>query len=112
MRLVSYNGVFDVLYDNVMLLIEEFGEAYAIKAIITEMDSYAYMRPMAQLFECRCGKGRVLFSSMGLQDLRQYPEARALLGSIYRYLASDAFAPEAELTPEELESLAPCRQEV
>lgn len=36
MRLVSYNGVFDVLYDNVILLIEEFGEAYAIKAIITE----------------------------------------------------------------------------
>ena len=26
-----------------------------MKAIITEMDSYAYMRPMIQLMECRCG---------------------------------------------------------
>ena len=25
-----------------------------MKAIITEMDSYAYMRPMIQLMECRC----------------------------------------------------------
>lgn len=25
--------------------------------IITEMDSYAYLRPMAQLFEARCGRG-------------------------------------------------------
>lgn len=36
MRLVSYDGLFDVLYDNVILLVEEFGEAYAIRAIITE----------------------------------------------------------------------------
>ena len=38
-------------------------------AIITELDSYAYMRPMAQLLECRCNGGRLMISSMGLQDL-------------------------------------------
>lgn len=64
-----------------------------IEAIITEMDSYAYLRPMAQLFECRCGNGLLVFSSMGLQDLQQYPEARMLLSAIYQYMASDAFAP-------------------
>lgn len=36
MRLVSYDGLFDVLYDNVMLFVEERGEAYAIRAYITE----------------------------------------------------------------------------
>ena len=77
-----------------------------IQAIITEMDSYAYLRPMAQLFECRCGGGRLLFSSMGLQDLQQYPEARALLSSIYRYLAGGEFAPEQELDVELIASLA------
>lgn len=76
-----------------------------IRAIITEMDSYAYLRPMAQLFECRCGGGRLLFSSMGLQDLQQYPEARALLSSIYRYLAGGEFAPEQELDVETVASL-------
>lgn len=77
-----------------------------IKCIITEMDSYAFLRPMAKLFECRCGGGRVLVSSMALQSLQQYPEARALLHSVYRYLGSAEFAPCDELTIEELRGLA------
>ncbi len=76
-----------------------------MKSIVTEMDSYAYMRPMTQLLECRCGGGRLLLSSMGLQNLLQYPEARALLSSIYRYLASEKFAPEQELAPETVAEL-------
>ncbi|PXX51992.1 hypothetical protein DFR60_10877 [Hungatella effluvii] len=68
-----------------------------VKAMITEMDSYAYMRPMAQLLECRCGNGSLILSSMGLQDLQQYPEARALLGAIYQYMDSELFKPEQEL---------------
>lgn len=78
---------------------------WPVKSIITEMDSYAYMRPMTQLLECRCGNGRLLLSSMGLQDLQKYPEARALLHSIYRYLDSEAFQPEQEVPIEVLEKL-------
>jgi len=74
-------------------------------AIITEMDSYASLRPMAQLLECRCGNGKLLFSAMGLQDLQTYPEARALLSSIYRYLDSEEFRPLQEMEPEVLEAL-------
>lgn len=73
--------------------------------IITEMDSYAFLRPMAKLFECRCGGGRVLVSSMALQDLQQYPEARALLDCVYRYLDSPEFEPAEELSVEELSGL-------
>ena len=73
--------------------------------IVAEMDSYATLRPMAQLFEARCMKGRVLVSSMGLQELQQYPEARALLRSIYRYMASDEFEPASEISPEILSEL-------
>lgn len=75
------------------------------EAIITEMDSYAWLRPMAQLLECRCGKGKLLFSSMGLQNLQQYPEARALLASVYHYLESPDFAPTQEIEPEVFEML-------
>lgn len=64
------------------------------RAIVTEMDSYAFLRPMVQLMECRCGNGKLMFSSMGLQELQQYPEARALLDSIYCYMDSDKFEPE------------------
>lgn len=77
-----------------------------IECIVTEMDSYAFLRPMAKLFECRCGGGKVLVSSMALQDLQQYPEARALLHSIYRYLGSPEFEPSQEMTIEELSGRA------
>ena len=51
------------------------------------------------------GSGRVLVSSMALQDLQQYPEARALLSSIYRYLGSAAFEPAQELSIDDLSGL-------
>ena len=78
---------------------------HPVKAIVTEMDSYAYMRPMAQLAEFRCGGGKLLFSSMGLQNLQQYPEGRALLHAIYQYMDSEAFAPEEEISVEEMSEL-------
>lgn len=71
-----------------------------VKPIVTVMDSYAYLRPMAQLLECRCGGGRLMISTLNLHHLQRYPEARALQSAIYRYLGSDAFAPEQEISPE------------
>ncbi len=70
------------------------------ESIVTVLDSYAYLRPMTQLLECRCGRGRLLFSSMGLQDLQEYPEARALLASVYGCLGSPDFAPVQKIGPE------------
>ena len=61
----------------VMLLLER------IHCIVEEMDSYAFLRPMAKLFVCRCGAGEVLVSPLGLYRLQQYREARALQQAIY-----------------------------
>ena len=69
-----------------------------IDCIIAEMDSYAFLRPMAKLFECRCCNGRLLVSSFGLHDLLQYPEARALQQAIYDYLGSHNFRPMQQLS--------------
>ena len=76
-----------------------------IDAIVTEMDSFAYLRPMSKLFECRCDGGKLMVSSMGLHELGQYPEARALRVAIYDYMASPAFEPKQELAVEFIESL-------
>ncbi len=76
-----------------------------MKCIVTELDSYATMRPMAQLLECQCEGGSLLFSAMGLQEIQQYPEARALLNAIYRYMDSDDFAPAQVLTAEQLNQM-------
>ena len=80
-----------------------------MKAIITEMDSCALLRPMAQLFECRCGGGRLMVSSLGLHQLNQAPNVRALQKAIYDYMASDLFCPEEELSPEAAKAFLPCR---
>ena len=76
-----------------------------IETIITEMDSYAFLRPMAKLFECQCGGGKLMVSSMGLHHLGQYPEANALRQAIYDYMASDEFEPKQELPIDWIEHL-------
>ena len=78
---------------------------HPMKTIITEMDSYAFLRPMAQLIEFRCLKGKVLLSTMDLHKSQQYPEARALQASIYTYLSGENFEPAEEITEEELSTL-------
>ena len=69
-----------------------------IDCIIAEMDSFAFLRPMAKLFECKCGNGRLLVSSFGLHNLQQYPEARALQQAVYDYLGSNNFTPTQQLS--------------
>ena len=73
-----------------------------IECIVTEMDSYAFLRPMAKLFECRCGGGKVLVSSMALQDLQQYPEARALAG----FRRDTVTIPESDLNGKNINEMA------
>ncbi|MCD8022143.1 MAG: hypothetical protein LUF30_03955 [Lachnospiraceae bacterium] len=48
-----------------------------------------------------------MLSSMGLQNLTQYPEARALQRAIYVYLTSDQFRPEQEMDVETVARLVP-----
>ena len=78
---------------------------HPMKTIITEMDSYAFLRPMAQMIEFRCLKGKVLLSTMELHKSQQYPEVRALQAAIYTYLSGENFEPAEEITEEELSML-------
>ena len=76
-----------------------------IKSIVTVMDSYAYLRNMGMILEFNCEKGKVLVSTMGLHKLKKYPECRALLTSIYRYMDSEDFTPDQNISLEELARL-------
>ena len=80
-----------------------------MKAVITEMDSCALLRPMAQLFECKCGGGRLLVSSLGLHQGTQAPNVLAMQKAIYDYMASGLFHPEEELSFEEAKGFLPWR---
>ena len=76
-----------------------------LRPIVAQLDSFTTLRPLAQLFECRVGPGRLLFSSMALRALTDYPEAQALLNAIYRYMESDQFHPDQSLAPADLEQM-------
>ena len=80
-----------------------------MKTIVAEMDSCMLLRPMAQLFECRCGGGRLIVSSLDLHRLEPAPNVRALQKAIYDYMASDDFLPEEELSPDTAAEFLPCR---
>ncbi|MFV0343145.1 MAG: family 43 glycosylhydrolase [Anaerocolumna sp.] len=71
-----------------------------LKSIVTVMDSYARLRNLSILFECRVGSGRLMVSSMGLLEKQEYPEVRALTNSILNYMSSKDFEPTQEITLE------------
>ena len=74
-------------------------------AILAMMDSSARLRPLAQMLECRCLGGRLLISSLALQDLQAYPECLALQRAVFSYMDTPDFKPRQELTPEEVKAL-------
>jgi hypothetical protein len=59
------------------------------------------------LLELRVGDGRILISTMGLPDLPQKPEVRALRRALLTYAKSDEFRPGTAVSAEELRALLP-----
>ncbi len=77
-----------------------------LSPIVQVIDDWFQNRKLGLLFEARLGQGRVLFSSMDLQtQLDQRPVARQMRQSLLNYMASPAFNPNQELTPEHLRIL-------
>ncbi|MBP3195916.1 MAG: hypothetical protein J6N21_02805 [Butyrivibrio sp.] len=77
-----------------------------IKSIVTVMDSYAYLRNMGMMLEFNCLGGKIFISTMNLQNLKDYPECRALLTSVYRYISSEEFVPKQDISYEKLLEIA------
>ena len=82
-------------------------ESLAAGILVRQMDSYSQLRSMAMLMELRVGKGKILISSMGLAQLPQKPEVRALRNALVKYAGSADFNPRVSVTPEALKALLP-----
>jgi hypothetical protein len=66
--------------------------------IVRIIDDWFENRPLGLLFEARVGKGKMLISGIDFwKDMDKRPEARQLLYSIQKYMASDEFNPESEI---------------
>ncbi len=76
-----------------------------VKPVVRVLDSYKFLRPLALLAECRVGQGRLMLSGMGLRLHQDRAEVRALTAALWRYMASEAFAPESVMTEAELQAI-------
>ncbi|TRX54770.1 glycoside hydrolase family 2 [Fulvivirga sp. M361] len=74
-----------------------------VQPIVRVVDNFVTNHQLANVFEARVGKGKLLFSAIDLRsDLDKRPVARQLRHSLLNYMASESFEPEKDLTPDEL----------
>ncbi len=83
---------------------DEAGKAVA--PIVKVLDGFAGLANLGLLFEAAVGEGRLMVSSMGLEQLQYtYPEARALRRAIIGYMQSDAFHPDFRVSISQIREL-------
>ena len=77
-----------------------------LKPIVRVIDDWVTNRPLALIFECKVGKGKILISGIDLTtDLDKRLEAQQLLFSLKKYMVGEKFNPKIELTAELIEKL-------
>lgn len=74
--------------------------------IVRIIDDWFKARPLALLFECRVGKGRLMVSGVDFFDnMDNRPAGRQLLISLLDYMNSKNFRPQSELNDADLQHL-------
>ncbi len=75
--------------------------------IVEMVDNFTTNRPLSLLFETRCSKGKLLFSTMDLlsDDALEDPATGALLHSLINYISSQEFNPSTTLSVSNLRKL-------
>ncbi|MGN1265819.1 MAG: sugar-binding domain-containing protein [Muribaculaceae bacterium] len=69
-----------------------------IQPLVRVIDDWFTNRPLALLFEVKVGKGKLLVSGIDFwQDMDNRPEAKQLLHSLKKYMATAAFNPQVEV---------------
>ena len=77
-----------------------------MKPIVRVIDDWVTARPLTLIFECNVGKGKLLVSGIDLlADKENRLEARQLLYSLKKYMASEKFKPNEEVSILTIKSL-------
>lgn len=77
-----------------------------LRPTVQVIDDWFTNRRLGLVFEARVGKGRLLVTSIDLENgLEENPVARQMRHSLLRYAASDRFAPQVEVTAEAIRAL-------
>lgn len=77
-----------------------------ITPLVRIIDDWFTARPLAMIFECRVGKGKLLVSGADLlSDAGSRPEAVQLLYSLKKYMSGSSFNPVTEVGMDKITSL-------
>ena len=77
-----------------------------VQPLVRVIDDWYNNRPLALLVEAKVGGGKLLISGVDFHTgMSGRPASRQLLKSLLDYMRSDAFAPQAELSPAAVQSL-------
>lgn len=77
-----------------------------LKPIVRIIDDWVTAKPLAMIFECKVGKGKLMMTGVDLiTDNDKRPEARQLLYSLKNYIASKNFNPVVEVSAEKIKNL-------
>lgn len=77
-----------------------------VKPIVRVIDDWFTARPLALLFECKVGNGKLLVSGIDLlSGQEKRPEAKQLLYSLKSYMAGDEYKPAANVSIETIKAL-------
>ncbi|HKJ42296.1 MAG TPA: hypothetical protein VKA27_09375, partial [Sunxiuqinia sp.] len=86
----------DILNDQQIMDIDSFPAGF--KPLVQPIDTWFLNRRLAQLFEARIGKGKIIVSSLNLgNDAANDPASKQLYFSIRKYMNSDQFNPKDKL---------------
>ncbi len=91
------------MHDAASLVLDDLpGE---LEPLVQPIDTWFRSHKLAMLFECRCGGGQLMVSSMNFDNLEGKAVSSQLLASICAYMNSGDFQPAVEIGAGELESL-------
>ena len=77
-----------------------------LQPIVRIIDDWFTARPLAMIFECKVGKGKLLVTDVDLiSDNEKRAEAKQLLYSLKNYMVSNAFNPAVEVELGKIKSL-------
>ena len=94
----------DAVSHSQAMVLDDFPASF--RPIVQVIDDWTTNRKLGLIFEAKVGNGKLLVSSIDFwNDLPARPEARQMLYSLTRYIASSDFKPQQEIDIEQIRSL-------
>ncbi len=86
-----------------VMLLDDFPRE--LKPIVQPIDTWFLNRRLGMLFEAKVGNGRLMISSMDLQNFNNRPVAECLYRSIIIYMQSPQFRPEISVSMQQVRDI-------